>query len=256
MNINRLKFQCVSDIHIDMSKDVSATNTRDIITKMSDILIIIGDVGKLEYYDNYKHIMTLFCNDFKDVYLIPGNHEYYSDNIPFETLKTYLQRLERDIPNLKVLDDSYVDLPGNYRIYGTTLWSRVTSKDAASKQLNIKSSKEEFIGNKYWMNKMFFNSLYNLNNVIYNTKEYGKTLIIASHYAPKFKECLDTKFYNCPYRYWYANSLGYLMKKDNVHTWLYGHTHVNNDIITLNDTRLVSNQYKGKGYSHTDTIVV
>lgn len=252
--MNKLSFQIISDIHFEsLDKKIS---TRDMIDSITDILIINGDVGRIENFDKYKEIIMSFCNDFKKVYLIPGNHEYYSEVIPIETLETYLKRLESDIHNLKILDDEYVDLPNNFRIYGTTLWSRLTTKDAANKRLHMKSNDDICIGNKFWMNKMFFSCLHNLNTIIHKSKRDGKTLIVASHYAPRYEECLDKKFYTCPYRFWYATNLGFLMNKYNVHTWIYGHTHVNNDIILYNGTRLVSNQYKGNGYIRDKIIEV
>ena len=69
----------------------------------------------------------------------------------------------------------------------------------------------------------------------------NKKLILVTHYTPtpQLLPVLDR------YSFIYYSNLDHLLSKDQVHTWMFGHIHINNDIITENGTRIVGNQ-KGR----------
>jgi predicted phosphohydrolase len=217
-------------------------------TKSADILIIVGDLGRVEFYENYKTFLSSICSKYKQVYLVAGNHEYYSEKVPLEFLRISLQKLSSEISNLEFLDDTFVDLPGNIRIYGTTLWSQVTSPEASNKILPFQPIDGEAIGTKTWMNREYFQCLYRLeHNISLASKEY-KRLIVVSHYAPCFEGCMAPHHAQSSDRFWYANSLEHMLEKSSMYVWIYGHTHINSDRLTIGDTRVVSNQYRANGY--------
>jgi len=245
----RTHFQIVSDLHIDTSMDTSTIDWRTMFTKNAETLIIVGDVGRLENYDNYKIFMESICKEYKDVYLVAGNHEYYSHTVPYTFLNTDLHKLDREIPNLTVLDNSYVDLPGNIRLYGTVLWSQVSSREATRKILPMTSVSGGITGTNTWMNMKHFNDLYMLENNIALANRDKKRLIVVSHYAPCYEGCLRDDHLVSSDRFWYANKLDNMLTRDNMYVWIYGHTHVNSDRLTAGDTRVVSNQYGGKDYN-------
>jgi hypothetical protein len=74
-------------------------------------------------------------------------------------------------------------------------------------------------------------------------KNKGLKLVVVSHHCPTYK-VLENK-QSDKYSSLYGSHLDYLLKSDNIHTWIFGHNHKNYDFISENGTRLVSNQ-KGK----------
>ena len=94
--------------------------------------------------------------------------------------------------------------------------------------------------NKNYLMK-YLSELKYIENMINYCKERKYKLVVVTHYPPTFKT-LDgvnrkTKFLSL-----YASNLEYLLDKNKIHTWIYGHTHKSLDIISPGGTRIVSNQ--------------
>lgn len=244
MDNERLKFQLISDVHLDTNK--LPINVSDFITPKSDYLIIAGDLCRTTDLQRYKCILESFCREFKYVFLVLGNHEFYSKYVNYERIKIELNSIQNSIQNLYILDDQSIDLPGNIRIYGTTLWSHI--KYDSKIRLPINSIEGE-AGTPTWINRMYFNSLYKLENKIKQTQKDKKRLIVVSHYPPTKKNTVTNAHLKTENNDYYVNNLDYLLSKDKVYLWLYGHTHVNSNFLTEGDTKVASNQYKTKDYS-------
>ena len=244
--------QIVSDIHIGETGAIP--DWRDVVTKKTEVLIVAGDVCRVELFERYLRFMTSLCKGFTSVYLIPGNWEYYSNIESIESLESKLTKLGELIPNLKVLRDESVDLPGGIRIYGTTLWSYIPRPNGV-KKLPIKSLAGA-AGTPTWMNVRHFIALYHLEAAIERSRKDGWRLVVVSHYAPVNFRCLAKRHLTDPLRFYYANNLDNLLVKQNIRVWIYGHTHVNSDYISIGGTRVVSNQYKGDGYDREKIIEI
>ncbi len=244
--------QIVSDIHIGDTGVIP--DWRDVVTKKAEILIVAGDVCRAELAERYFQFMASLCTGFTSVYLIPGNWEYYSNTDSIEYLESKLTKIGEHIPNLKVLRDESVDLPGGVRIYGTTLWSHIPESNGV-KKLPIKSLAGA-AGTPTWMNMRHFIALYHLEEAIERSRKDGWRLVVVSHYAPVNFRCLAKRHLTDPLRFYYTNNLNRLLLRQNIRVWVYGHTHVNSDYVSMGGTRVVSNQYKGEGYDKEKIIKV
>lgn len=240
-------FQIISDIHI-----TNNSKWQDYLVVSAPYLIVCGDVGNVDNIELYEKFMCELSKQYKNVFLIAGNHEYYSENKTFEFLNSELRNLTTKIENLIFLDDEYYDLPGNIRIYGSTLWSSIKNLT------NILPINSIFgkAGYKTWLNKMHYNSLYYLERVIDDSKKLGKRLIIATHYPPTDINTVTEKHKKSSRLEYYVNNLEYLLTKELVYIWIYGHTHINSDYLTCMDTRVVSNQYNSDGYKNNKILKV
>ena len=245
-------FQIISDIHIGDSGEIP--NWKDIITKKAEILVVAGDVCRVELARRYFDFMSSLCKGFTSVYLIPGNWEYYSHTYTIEYLDNNLTKIADRIPNLTILRDESVDISGGIRLYGTTLWSHIPESNRI-KNLPIKSLAGA-AGTPTWLNMRHFSSLYHLERTIERSLKDQWRVVVVSHYAPVNFRCLANKHMTDPSRFYYANTLDRLLKKNLVRTWVYGHTHVNSDYISMGGTRVVSNQYKGERYDKEKVIQV
>jgi predicted phosphodiesterase len=246
-------FQIISDLHIERDlKNGALPDWRNIITKVSEVLIIVGDVTRLEYKELYEEFMLSLCKGFNHVYLIPGNHEFYSSILLHELLINNLVNFCERISNLTLLNNGFVDLPGNIRLYGSTLWSYIPETNRIN-TLPILLHNERMCDSS-WINKEYYKDVYNLETIIYDSIRDGKRLIVATHYAPTFFGTLTEKHLQSPIRFFYASDLDRLLKKHLVYTWIFGHTHVNCDYLTVFDTRVVSNQVRGYGFVKNKSI--
>lgn len=247
-----MSFQIVSDLHIEYKNDC-IPNPLDYITPVSEVLILAGDIGSLYKRAQLEGFLISLCPLFKIVVYVPGNHEYYttsfSDKLTFYQLNDILSDIEKNIPNLYILNRKSIII-GDVLLTGCTLWSNPS--------INI----PKFIVRIHGMSNTFYKDLhfrdlkYIKNIISYATKTRLKLLVIT-HHCPTFSVVPKRK--NDKYRSLYATNLDNLLIKSNINTWVCGHIHYNFDIVTGGGTRLLGNQ-KGKphekveNYSKTFTI--
>lgn len=112
-----MQFQYISDIHLEFGK------TYDIPPKAS-YLILAGDIGdpaEPVYFDFISQV----SQKFKKVFLISGNHEYYSTtNRSMEKTEQLINAVTIQFANVYYLQNSAHHME-NVSIFGTTLWSNI-----------------------------------------------------------------------------------------------------------------------------------
>lgn len=249
----KLTFQLFSDIHIELGKNVPK------IPPLAPYLFLAGDIGKVnyKYFNEFAH----YCNDnWKKIFYVCGNHEYYSSCKTHEEINTMYKNYFANFKNIVFLDDSeynFEDIP--LSIYGTTLWSEVTETCGLNdfNQIKMKNSKNWTVPiDKEYFNKLHDNSLKNLINIV---KNKDKKLIIISHFPPvrktKIQKNLTShKNYESQPEYlanYFANNLSndkleqYDTNEkelfDKITLWVSGHTHYSYDFEYMG-TRFLSNQ--------------
>lgn len=243
-------FQIASDLHIEMDFGKLPIWQR-YLDKVSDILILIGDIGRLDLFDQYRAFIKCVCTEWNKVILIPGNHEFYvTVGITPQTYKmrwNMLRTIEAENINLTVLFNDYIDLPGNLRLFGSVLWSYIP-EDCRYRCIPILIDQNNW-ASPTWINKEHFNAVYELEQNMIKAKIDGKRLLVATHYAPIKKGCLSEENLKDKNNCYYTNDLERLLDKNYVYTWMFGHTHFNCDYrVNGNGTRLVTNQYRGCRY--------
>jgi metallophosphoesterase superfamily enzyme len=68
-------FQVLSDLHLEVNQHYLSLE----IPVYAKYLILAGDIGRLVDYDNYRCFLQKQTDRFEVVFLILGNHEFYSD---------------------------------------------------------------------------------------------------------------------------------------------------------------------------------
>jgi predicted phosphohydrolase len=156
------------------------------------------------------------------------------DPRPMYTLVESLNTLKILLPNLRILNRELFIID-DVCIAGCTLWSRPYVNP--------------YIVRIHGMNYRKYAHLHKTDlNFIENAMQFAKAkslkLIVVSHYCPSLSLLKKIKPND---RFWslYASNLDHLLTSKSVHTWIYGHTHFNCDVITEGGTRVVSNQ-RGK----------
>jgi Icc-related predicted phosphoesterase len=231
-------YQIVSDLHIEYKND-KFLNPLDYITPSADILILAGDIGSLYKFDQLKDFLSKICCHFKLTLYVPGNHEYYlQDNYQFrsfESLNESLFSLEKDIPNLYILQQSSIIL-NNICIAGCTLWS--------NSLINIPKYIVRIPDmNTFTYNKRHSSDLEYIKKMIDTCHVKQMKLIVITHHCPTSK-VLNVNTKKDKFKSLYVSDLDYMINSRNVHTWVCGHIHQNFD-FDLEGTRIVGNQ-RGK----------
>ena len=247
-----MNIQVVSDLHIDHFND-DFQNILDYLNPSADILILAGDIGSLYKFEQFSQFIMDIAKLFVHILYITGNHEYYKiygyDSETISELNNKLYTLENKIPNFHFLNRRSVKI-NDVCIIGCTLWS------------HIDFELPKYMVRIYGMNKDIYNN-FNSKDINYITRmiKYCQInnlkLVVVTHHCPTYtvqrqpSELSDL----------YYNNLDHLLTKEQVHTWIFGHTHTQCNELTAGGTILIANQ-KGKpkenitDYSKTFTIII
>ena len=248
----KFTFQIFSDLHQEF-----ITNFFKLPPK-ADYLFLAGDIHKI-YRNNFDMFFDYISKNWKHVFYIPGNHEYYNNYNDIFYLKSEYEKYFKKYNNIHFLDDGYYTLDLNYEnkkivILGSTLWSCVSDINGINDFKNIRQSDSKnnvFLKeNNNLITKETFNDLHN-NSVEFINKHLNifdnEKIIVVTHFPPTQKNTSSSKYINEKQHikdYFASNILhNYSNKKDKILCWIHGHTHHSNDFID-DDTgiRVLSNQ--------------
>lgn len=225
-----MRIQYVSDIHLDIRSSFN-------LETLGDILILAGDIGQ-PGKANYKEFLQEL-GAYQHVFLISGNHEYYSSGKRKHEIDYDLYKLCKALPNVTYLHMAHAELwPGGPLILGTTLWSRIQNKAAAqavmSDYVRIRTGpagqkKQKITPDQTneWHRQELAWLAGKLAQVRTETPE--KPIIVVTHHAPLLaateayatlhpkegRHCDDA----------FATDLEELIKQQKPDFWIHGHTH-------------------------------
>lgn len=217
-----MRIQYVSDIHLEFFKHLPT----QLIRPAADILCLAGDIG-YPFSPIYTKFLKQVSSDFKKVFIIAGNHEYYAAGAnkhhDMSEIDDKIEQIIKDnnLYNVSFLDNSYEDYNG-YRFVGSTLWSSLNSPQRYINDFNLIPEMTE--------------ELYNMLHVI--SREFLKSevvtqsplpVIVITHHLPSYSlinEKYKTSQY-ASYNSFFASDCEDLFVPT-IKGWIYGHTHSEN----------------------------
>jgi predicted MPP superfamily phosphohydrolase len=229
------KLQFVSDIHLEIS------GKKPVIEKHAEYLALCGDIGapKMPIYQEFLGEMSKM---FSWVFVVAGNHEYYSANADMDEIDEVIRQKCALFPNVTYLQNSsHILTIGDktFRFTGSTLWSNVG--EAAS---YVVSSMNDYkkIRCKYWETNSSGQRTYKrfpikpgyivkkhneavqfISREIEEATRLEQRMIVLTHHLPTFRN-IEPMYQNDPIAYAYASNLEHLIVPP-VRAWLHGHSH-------------------------------
>jgi Icc-related predicted phosphoesterase len=203
------QLQYVSDLHLEKG-------FRRYIKPIKPYLLLGGDIG-YPSEKNYKDFLFDMSYSFDKVFVISGNHEYdNTKNITnVESNIINISQMRKNIFYLQKSEHVFSEKE-NISLLGCTLWSSLP-----------KSKYEYHKDHVEW-----------LKNTI--NQNPNKNYVIATHHCPLY-ECLNIKYHSKTPNYFASNQTN-IIEKNNVLSWIHGHSHCNKD-INICGKWIVSNQY-------------
>lgn len=249
-------FQYLSDIHLEYLSDIP------IIKKTADNLFLVGDIGHPGTF-LFNKFLKRCSNTYKNVFLVYGNHEYYSvlkgRNKKIETMQQKVDYAKYFPKNVYLLNNSYV----YFNIYNQTVHHTL---DILDKKDYIK-----LIGSTLWSNrgpgasnfKNIFTDSDKLLTFEHQTELYvqSKCYLVSELFREDIRSIILTHYTTNLH----ANSTIYLDNKDTNHikelflntnliACVNGHTHTSIDIIAPGtNIKLLANCF---GYKNEDLDIV
>ncbi|QOI71033.1 putative serine/threonine protein phosphatase [Erwinia phage pEa_SNUABM_50] len=254
-----MKFTEISDIHgeIDFIKELP--------DQKDTILLIPGDIHEVKTYSAYRSIVEVLVNKYKDVVMVPGNHEYYRSNITKVHRK--LKELDDEFSNFHFLQDDFrvfEDGTDKVLVLGGTLWtdfdggnplSKIMAKSMMNDYRYIRHGTPEY----YWGRKLIPDDVEFFH---YKTKQFIKNcvdkhremcdnlkIVVMTHHAPSFQS-VDSRYANDSSNGFYCSNMDYYVGDINANVWVHGHVHSSHDYM-IGDTRIICNP-RGYGNVHTN----
>ena len=238
-SFSNMKIRLLSDVHHEFYED-----HRLYANKGEDVLVIAGDlnVGYLKCW----HALKQFADHTRHVIYVPGNHEYYHQNMAEFDRKMEVFCLGTNIHFLNP-GCAYID---DVTFIGATLWTNFGgnkfNQAVCAQRINDFRIIKGFSGD-------MCTALYE-KHAAYIKRQYeaveGKKVIVT-HFLPDHA-CVAPQYRGADIlNHYFANNLGDWISELKDTTWLFGHTHSNVD-ITIGETRVTANPY---GYNRNEHYV-
>lgn len=239
-----MKFAVMSDMHGYINFVQELEEQKD------TILLLPGDLGETCRTSYGEHVKIL-ADKYKEVLLVPGNHEYYKSNIH----KTHrrLQELDDSIENFHFLQDNF-RIFEDVMIIGSTLWTDFDGNNPLTRYLaSVEMNDYKHIRHgpitTPWQRKlrpedveaMHHISKTYIKNAVDTEREICDTLkvLVMTHHAPSFQSVpehyIGDKLNGC-----YCSFMDYYVGDLNPNVWVHGHIHNNSDYM-IGDTRVICN---------------
>ncbi len=186
-----MKIRLLSDIHLEMAH--IPYSMEPMVDDKDSTLVIAGDIGLLDVPQTYLDFLSNVSKQFKYVFWIGGNHEWYHGNIVKNTIEDAIKRFPNVFTNKLILGDE------NVAILGCTLWTDMAGGD------EVCMYESERCMNDYHFIKMVSNGVnYHKftakNSMMLHYKQKRKLfadvdhytqagfdVVVATHHHPSFK---------------------------------------------------------------------
>lgn len=241
------RFQIFSDLHTELY------NKYPQIEPLTDYLIIVGDIGIINDNNIFIDFIKYCSDNWKCVYYVPGNHEFYQYNetniLSYNELIQEYKNINKVYKNVYVLLDDYIELDEHTNIYGSIFFTKPQIKFMfyVNDYKYIYMDKNKNITWSFML-KIYKNQQDKFKNYLENNK--NKKHIIITHFPLINRNVSDPKYTNSKpdLSEYFSHNINTF--DENIIAWIYGHTHYNNDQI-YNNIRFISNQV---GYKNENIV--
>ena len=237
--------QYASDLHLEFLNNRRFLK-KNLLKPVAPYLILAGDIdvfhkGKVRE----KWWFEYFSKNWEQVYIIPGNHEYYQNQDACNTL--HLDYAVHD--NVRYINNQKITIEG-VDVYFTTLWSKLSNHLIEQYIGDFHCTK--FNGIRYSAthhNALFLDTIQWLQTELALPKKNKR--VVVSHFVPSLKVDAYPPAINDHthlMKEYFVADLDLFLERWDIDYWIYGHNHRNNDTKVF-DIQFLSNQL---GYVQED----
>jgi DNA repair exonuclease SbcCD nuclease subunit len=214
-----MKFQYMSDLHLEFYDQFEW----QLFHAVGDILLLAGDIGN-PFESSYKIFITKMSLAFEHVYVVTGNHEYYSVSSTMNETDAKCREICRTVPrdNVTFLQNESKSVADGIMIFGGTFWSHIPARN----YLLVKNRISDYTRIPKFtprtsndLHEMSTKSLYNELNKYDSDMKW----IVLSHHMPSF-DLIDPKYGTSAINCAFASEIP-VAKDERIKAWVYGHTH-------------------------------
>ncbi len=231
-----MRIQYCSDLHLEFEK-----NSKYLIKKplnvSGEILILAGDIIPL--HDQYLNnpFFSFISDNYKHIFWVPGNHEYYYRNIS-DYGNSFNLKLQENITVLNNVELQFEDV----HFIFSTLWTKISEKNEKYIEMNV-SDFECITNNDKKFRAADYNKLHeqSLNFIKQSVDSENNKVVVVTHHLPSFfcnKPVNNKSIINEAF----SVNLTDFIETSNANFWIYGHSHFNQRPLHIGQTILLTNQ--------------
>ncbi len=232
-----MTIQYASDLHLEFHENREFLRMNP-IQPIGEILVLAGDIAPFRGIEKHKNFFDYLSGNFKKIYWVPGNHEYYGFDLA-DKCGTFNEAIRH---NLFLINNQSIVVEDTKFIF-SSLWSRISEENAVA----IQNQLNDFTRINYKNNPLKVTdyngyhkeSLHFLERELSLSKHPKK--VVVTHHVPTFKN-YPIQYLNSPLNEAFATELESLIEKTQPVYWIYGHNHSNIPNFTIEKTELCSNQ--------------
>lgn len=227
--------QICSDLHLELVQNRNWIRDNPLVPK-GDVLIIAGDTFYINDQMGTLDFIKKVSDDFKAVYLIPGNHEYYGGY----DVSTGLMSTKESIKSNVFLVNNYAETIDGVHFIFSTLWSRIQRNILA-----VMNGMTDF-RKIYYQNKKLtvdhFNELHDACfEFIKNEVQREGKKVVVTHHLPSYL-CMAAEFKNSLLNDAFCVEKTNFILNATIDYWIYGHSHRNLKNFEIGATKMITNQ--------------
>ena len=234
-----MRIQYASDLHLEFGENSKWLKEHPLIPS-ADILVLAGDIG---YLGDDNYITHPFWNrvseDFKQVIVVPGNHELYK----FFDINELRNGWQLEIRhNVRVCYNSVIALNEETDLIASTLWAHIPPSEEYLTERCVSDFKRIRNG-EFRLSAQRFNEEHEVcRNFIEKavSESNVERIVVATHHVPSFA-LMAEEFKDSSINGAFTVELACMIAESRINCWIYGHSHRNIDKM-IGSTRCVSNQ--------------
>jgi len=234
-----MKFQYASDLHLEFPENREFIEANP-LEPAADILILAGDIIPLVLMDEVGWFFEYITRRWKQVFWVPGNHEYYGyDLSALESSGMIESLIGKNILQI----NNRVEIMDDCRLIFSTLWSHISPRneilihEKLSDFREIRNGSELLDVAKY--NQLHEQSVRML-QIFLKIPFEGKTVVVT-HHLPTLKN-YPVRYKSDPLNEIFATELSDLILEYQPDAWIFGHHHHNVPEFRIGGTRMLTNQ--------------
>lgn len=218
-----MTLQYASDLHLEFDENADYLK-RHPLEVAGDILVLAGDTVYLEKTMNKADWFFDWCAaNYKQTYLIPGNHEYYGGFPMEKTIEDFEWKIRE---NVTYLNNKSV-VVGDTELFFTTLWTHIPTEETYIIEKIMTDCR------RGWFNGKRFNT--RSWNLIHRTctewlvnaiqKSAAQHKVVISHHCP-YQNAAGAKYIGSLAESAYMSDMWPLIENCGIQYWIHGHIHL------------------------------
>ncbi len=242
-----MRIQYCSDLHLEFPENVKFLSANP-LERVGEVLILAGDIVPFCEMHKHKEFFNQLSRDYETVYWVPGNHEYYHDDVSMRS-GSFVEKIRE---NVWLVNNVAIDL-GDVTFLFSTLWSHISAENAWLIQRGLTDFRVIACNDKRFVpdhfNMLHQASVRFLESTLKDHADRQK--VVVSHHVPTFMN-YPRQYSGDPLNEAFADELSDLITATEANAWIFGHHHTNIPEFQIGKTRMLTNQLGYVKYGEHD----